>query len=58
MEAVGQRVNRTGLDFPEGCGRQTEMEAAGCEIIGGAPRTLWVKGQIHRNTICLFIEGL
>ena len=32
-----------------GCGRQTEMAAAGCEIIGGAPATLWVKGQIDRD---------
>ena len=25
-------------------GGQTEMEAAGCEITGDTPRTLWVKG--------------
>ena len=30
-------------------GRQTEMEAAGCEIIGGAPATFWVKVQIDRS---------
>ena len=32
----------------EGRGRQTQMEEAGCEINGGAPTTLWVKGQIDR----------
>ena len=37
-EAVGrqrQRVGRTGLSRDtERCGRQTEMEVAGCEIVG------------------------
>ena len=43
-------THRTGLSrVTEGCGRQTEMEAAGCEITGGAPTTLWVKGQIVRE---------
>ena len=40
-EAVGrrQRVDRTGLSrVTECCGRQTAMEAAGGEIIGGALR--------------------
>ena len=42
--------DRTGLSrVTEGCGRQTEMEAAACEIISGAPTTLWVKGQIDRD---------
>ena len=39
---TGVRVSR----ITKGCGRQTDIEAAGCEIIGGAPTTLWVKGQI------------
>ena len=36
--------------------KKTEMEAAGCESIGGAPTTLWVKGQIEiqRNTIYMY----
>ena len=51
-EAMGrqcQRVDLTGLSrVAEGCGRQTEMKAAGCERIGRFPTTLLVKGQIDR----------
>ena len=33
----------------DGYGRQTEMEAAGCEIIGCACKTFEVKAQIDRE---------
>ena len=41
------------LGFPvtEGSERQTKMEAAGCEIIGGALTNLQVKGQIEIATL-------
>ena len=52
-EAVGRqrpREDRTGLSrVTEDRGRQTEMEAPGCEITGGAPTTMRVKGQIDQN---------
>ena len=38
--------NRTGLGrATQSCGRQRSTEAAGCEVIGGVPTTLRVKGQ-------------
>ena len=52
-EVVGRQRQRVGMirlsGVTEGCGRRTEMEAAGCEIIGGAPTTLRVKGHHYRD---------
>ena len=43
-----QGEDRTGLSrVTEDCGRQTETEAAGYEIISGAPTTVWVKELIN-----------
>ena len=46
-EEVGrqhQRMDRPGVrQIPEGSGEQGKMEGTGCEIIGGAPRTLAVR---------------
>ena len=60
-----ERVARTGLSkVTEGCGRQTEMEAAGCncDIIGGAAMTLLVKEQTDKISlpylICLVCLSL
>ena len=40
-----QRVDRPGLlRDTKGGRRQEEVETAGCEFIGGAPKTLRVKG--------------
>ena len=47
-EEVGrqhQEMERPGVrQVPEGSGEQGKMEETGCEIIGGAPTTLAVKG--------------
>ena len=43
-EAAGQGVDRTGLSSHRGLWK---TEVAGCEITGGDPTTLRVKGQIH-----------
>ena len=38
LSLMSQSADRTGLSrVTEDCGRQTEMEATGCEIIGDAP---------------------
>ena len=40
-----QGMDRPGVrQVPEGSGKQGKMEETGCEIIGGVPTTLAVKG--------------
>ena len=42
-----QGVDRPGVrQVPEGSGEQGKMEETGCEIIGGAPMTPAVKGEM------------
>ena len=41
-------MDRPGVrQVPEGSGEQGKMEEIGCEIIGGAPTTLAVKGKMR-----------
>ena len=45
-----QRVDRPGLlRDTKGGRRQAEVEISGCEVIGGAPTTLRVKGLMMMN---------
>ena len=50
-EEVGrqhQGMDRPGVcQIPEGSGEQRKMEEISCEVICGAPTTLWFKGFTH-----------